>query len=99
MKRLHLTFIILFIAYCQIYAQGQYGSTYPSQTIYPYETATFFRTRQDLDVMFRPFNMSSNGYIPAAAPVGVLPEGTYLFKKRKKQAKVRFPKGSHIIPL
>ena len=98
MKRInHLLFMLLF-CYTKGFAQRQFGSeTLPMRTICPCETAKFFKTRQDIDMTMRPFNLSYNCYIPI--PISVSTDGTYLFKKRQKRKKAQFPKGSHIIPL
>lgn len=96
MKRTNCLLLMLLFYYTTSFAQRQYGEILPMQSICPCEAAKFFKTRQDINNVIRPFSMSSNCFIPL--PVTVYSDGAYFFKKRKKRNKAQFPKGSHIIP-
>ena len=95
MKRRHYILTILSFTYLSAFAQGQYGQTLQTQTIYPLETAQFFRSGQG----GQPFrSMAIPPHFYANPPsVAYVPEGFYLFKRKKKRHKVNYAKKSRII--
>ncbi len=95
MKRINLTLLFLSLTYLSTFAQGQYGETLRTQTIYPIETAQFFRSGQG-NMPLHPSSMSPNFYQNAPVAAYVL-EGFYLFKRNKKRPKINYAKKSHIV--
>jgi hypothetical protein len=85
MKRRHIILTILSITYQTVFAQGQYGQTLQTQTIYPLETMQFFRSGQG-GQPFRAMSMPPYFY-PIPPSTAYVPEGFYLLKKKKEKTK------------
>lgn len=95
MKRTQLILTILTVSCLSTFAQGQYGQTLQTQTIYPLETMQFFRSGQS-GMPLPPCSMTPHFY-PNPLVAAYAPEGFYLFKKHKKKPKVNYAKKSHIV--